>query len=141
MGSILSAIKEYISACPFLDELAGDNIHIDFNSEEPTNYALSQTGDTLLKKYVNGSQQRQANFSIYIKNFTFDDTKRLENSGFCEHFIFWLEDNRLKDNLPTLDVGLCPLSVSAENGTLFDVNENGDIGTYQIQIHLIYRRN
>lgn len=139
--SILSAVKEYIQGCPFLDELAAEDIHVDFNSEEPTNYALSQTGDTLLKRCVNGSEQRQANFGIYIKNFTFSDTKRLENSAFCERFIFWLSDNTKAEIFPTLDVGLCPLSISAENGILFDVNENGDIGTYQIQIHLIYRRN
>lgn len=139
--SILSAVKEYIQGCPFLDELAAEDIHVDFNSEEPTNYALSLTGDTLLKRFINASELRQANFGIYIKNFTFSDTKRLENSAFCERFIFWLSDNAKAEIFPTLDVGLCPLSISAENGILFDVNENGDIGTYQIQIHLIYRRN
>lgn len=138
--SILSAMKTYISQCEFLDEIAKDDIHIDFNSNEPTNYSLSQTGDTFIRRFINGAEERQANFGIFIKNFTFDDTKRLENSGFCERFIFWLSNNSKNGILPVLADGLTPQSISAENGILFDINENGDIGTYQIQIHLIYRR-
>lgn len=139
--SLLTAVREYISKCPFIDDLSADNIHIDFNSEEPHNISLSQNGDQLIKKYISGAEIRQASFGIYIKNFTFDDTKRLENNAFCERFIFWNEDNSRNEIFPVLDTGLAPEIIKAENGMLFDINENGDIGTYQIQINLIYRRN
>lgn len=136
--SILSAMKTYIQACPFLDELA--DVHIDLMDDTATEYGLSQTGDQLVKKYISGEQKRQAAFGLYVKGYTFDDVKRLENAAFCERFIFWLADNELKGDFPALDNGFIATNISAENGMLFDVSENGDIGTYVIQIHLIYRR-
>ena len=136
--SIISAMKTYIQACPFLDELA--TVHIDLMDDTAEGYGLSQVGDILVKRYVNGAELRRASFGLYVKGYTFDDVKRLENSSFCERFIFWFSDNSKKEIFPVLDVGLTPCQVSAENGMLFDISENGDTGTYQIQINLIYRR-
>jgi len=136
--SIISAMKEYIQACDFLDELA--TVKIDLMDDKAEGYGLSQVGDILVKRYVNGAELRRASFGLYVKGYTFDDVKRLENSAFCERFIFWLADNSKSEVFPALDVGLTPCQVSAENGMLFDISENGDTGTYQIQINLIYRR-
>lgn len=136
--SIISAMKEYIQTCDFLDELA--SVHIDLMDDTAEGYGLSQVGDIVVKRYVNGAELRRANFGLYVKGYTFDDVKRLENTAFCERFIFWLADNELKGDFPALDSGFMPTNISAENGMLFDISENGDIGTYVIQIHLIYRR-
>lgn len=138
--SVLSALKAYLNECPFLDEMARSNIHIDLNEENPTEYCLCQTGDVLIQRYIDGKEKRQSSFGLDIRNYTFDDAKRLENSGFCERLIFWLSDNSKYGILPELDSGVTPLSISAENGMLFDISESGDIGTYRIQIKLIYRR-
>jgi hypothetical protein len=77
---------------------------------------------------------------LYAKEYTFDDVQRIENSGFCENLLFWLEDNNKSGNLPQLADGITPLSVSAGNAMLFDIAENSETGTYYIQINLTYRR-
>ena len=138
--SILQAMKEYLSDCPFLDEMARVDILVELLSESPTNYGLSAAGDMLVRRFINGKQVRQANFVLYAKEYTFDDVQRLENSGFCENFTFWLEDNNLSGALPELDEGLKAESISASNGMMFELSENSTTGTYYIQINLIYRR-
>lgn len=138
--SILQAMKEYLSDCPFLDEMARDDIHVELLSESPTNYGLSAAGDMLIKRYVDGRQVRQANFILYAKEYTFDDVQRLENSGFCEEFTFWLEDKNTAGELPDLGENITAEKVSASNGMMFEIAENSDTGTYYIQINLIYRR-
>ena len=138
--SILSATREYLSNCPFLDEMAKDNIHVELMDETPTNYGLSAAGDMLIKRYIDGKQVRQANFVLYAKEYTFDDVQRLENSGFCENFTFWLEDKNTAGELPDLGDSLTAEKVSASNGMMFELSENSTTGTYYIQINLIYRR-
>ena len=139
MSSILSAMQTYMNAFPDLDELAG-GVKIDLCTQEPTSYGLTLVGNDCIKRYINGSQQWQANFVLYALDYSYDDAKRLENAGFCENLTFWVEDNTYNKVLPDLPEGLEPVSVSADNGILYDNEESGDKAIYQIQIHLIYRR-
>jgi hypothetical protein len=140
MSSILQAMQEYLNSFPELDALAG-GVKVDLCGSEPTSYGVALIGNDCIKRYVNGSQRWQANLVLYALDYSYDDAKRLENAGFCEKLTFWVEDNNYAGIFPELAEGFEPLKVSADNGILYDNEESGDKAIYQIQIHLIYRRN
>lgn len=139
--SIISAMRTWLQGCPFLDTLAKNNMQIDLTNKNPTNYGLADGGMTKTPNttYLDGTSQWQGNYILYAKEYTNDDVERLENVGFCEDLQFWITDQSDANNFPEIE-GISPVLITADNGQLYDLDESGDTGTYQIQIHFTFRR-
>lgn len=64
----------------------------------------------------------------------------LMRSAFTENFIFWIEDQNSSGNYPHLAENFIPTNIKADNGMLLALDEDGDRGLYQIQIHLTFEK-
>lgn len=135
--SILSGLQEYIKKCPFLDNL---ELHIEQTESEPVNYSINALGQVLLSEDVLGNQTWQYNAVLQSREYTHDDLARLNNAEFTEQFIFWLQDLNSNEDFPVLPKRCTAQKIYADNGIILSLDENGDRGEYQIQIHLIFER-
>lgn len=136
MTSNLEILREFIAECPLIDELT-DNIHIDWTQGDAENYGIMPTGvnrDTI-NQYIDGSRHMriQEDFSLYCDNYTFDDVQRLEQSN----FMYRLMEYMLETPIPFTELNA---ELSVQNGSLFEIREDGEFGKYLIQINLTYEK-
>lgn len=135
--SLLEAMKEYVLQYPNLGDI---DLHIDQTDSEPVNYSIQTSGLVKLSEDVCGNQTWQYNALLQSREYTADDLSRLNASAFTEDFIFWVEEQNSNGNYPQLAENLIPISISADNGLLLYLDEDGDRGLYQIQIHLFFEK-
>lgn len=136
-STILAAVQEYISKCPLLKSL---DMHIDQTEDEPVNYSLSSSGQILLNIDILGNETWQYNVLLQSREYTADDYARLDNAAFTEQFIFYLQSCNKDGLYPALPDKCTAKEIYADNGILLYLDDNGDRGLYQIQIHLIFER-
>lgn len=136
--SVITAVREYILQCPCLDELAP--MFVDRTMHDPSNYGLSSSGETVLARFFDGSEQRRHNFNLYVRVYSDDDLERVSNTEFLEHFTNWLWDKGRRGELPDLGADAAAESLTPSGGALFDVDEDGDRSVYMIQVTLIYQK-
>ncbi len=141
-ASIISGVRDYIAACPLLSSITAKNRHIDWTDETAGNYGISPDGDTLEKKFITGTGhgKRLYCFSIFIRQFSFEDYQRLANSEFIEGLQSWCESQSKLKVLPTLPIGSTPTRITAENGMIFEIDKAGKTGLYQIPFKLYYNK-
>ena len=134
--SNLDILRKFIAECPLIDELT-DNIHIDWTQGDTENYGIMPTGVTrsVINQYVDGTKHMriQEDFSLYCDNYTFDDVQRLEQSN----FIFRLMEYMMENEPPFTELDA---ELSVQNGSLFEIREDGEFGKYLIQINLTYEK-
>jgi len=138
---IIESIKDYIMTCPFLEELS--NVNVDFLPEDPLTYSIEQTpSEPILKRYLDGSTERQITFVFACRMFYSDELiNNINNSGFFEKFQEWLFENSENDKLPELEEGLVPYRIEAiSSGYLYDISGDLSNARYQIQCRLIYEK-
>lgn len=133
--SLLETMKDYIQQYPDLADL---DLHYDQTNSEPVNYSIQTAGLTKLSEDVCGNQTWQYNALLQSREYTADDLSRLNASAFTEAFIWWVEEQNVSGNFPELADNFTPESISADNGMLLALDEDGDRGLYQIQIHLTF---
>lgn len=137
--TIIRSIREWVSSCPYLYELANvDDISIDWLEENPKDCGIFPGGQTLLREYMDGEKRWQYMASIMIYDFSLEDAARLEGSGFMERFHHWL-NGFSRTGFP-LPAGCDFYSVSAGNGFMDAISEDGQKGRYRIDINLTYER-
>lgn len=127
-----SILSEYPGLPVFTNE-----IDIDFTSDAPTNYGLSSTGETVIRRYITGKTLKRHNFVLYAVQESYDTIKRLENSNFLLDFGRWLETQK---NIE-IDEGRI-LQITTSNAMAYDI-PSGDINDgmrYQIQIYVDYEK-
>lgn len=130
-------MKEYVQQYPNLGDI---DLHIDQTDSDPVNYSIQTSGLIKLLEDVCGNQTWQYNALLQSREYTADDLSRLNASAFTEDFIWWIEDQNGIGNYPQLAENLVPISISADNGLLLYLDEDGDRGLYQIQIHLTFEK-
>jgi len=138
---IIESIKDYIMTCPFLEELS--NVNVDFLPEDPLTYSIEQTpSEPILKRYLDGSTERQITFVFACRMFYSDELiNNINNSGFFEKFQEWLFENSENDKLPELEEGLVSYRIEAiSSGYLYDISGDLSNARYQIQCRLIYEK-
>lgn len=135
--SNLELLRQFIAECPLIDELT-DNIHIDWTQGDTENYGIMPTGVTRteIESYIDGSKlmQIQEDFSLYCDNYSADDVQRLEQSNFTFRLMEYIENASFEKMLPFVG------ELSAQNGSLFEITEDGQYGKYLIQLNLIYKK-
>lgn len=135
--SVIRGIKAYMQTCPYLQELT--EAYVDFTSEDTGNYGIMPSGETILKRYLRGKgAQKQYNFVLYAREFTFEDLQRVENCEFLEHLSDWIFEQNAKKNHPDIGANKTVRSIECANGMLFDLDAQGDRGLYQIQFQITY---
>lgn len=133
--TLLESVRSFVQTCPFLEDI---DLHIDQTDPEPVNYSIQTSGLIKLSEDVCGNQKWQYNALLQSREYTADDLARLNASGFTENFIFWTEEQNRNKNYPELGEGLAAESISADNGLLLALDDDGDRGIYQVQLHLIF---
>jgi len=136
---MISELRTYIQSCPLITDLSED-MHIDFTDQKAKSYGIMPTGENILKRFVAGGCKKQYNAVLYIRNYTIDDFERLQNSEFLESFSSWLDEQNLNRNFPVVSENIEIESISCSNGMLFDLDETGDTGLYQLQLQIIYTK-
>jgi len=135
--SLLEAMKNFVQMYPNMAEL---DLHYDQTVSEPVNYSIQTSGLVKLSEDILGNQTWQYNALLQSREYTADDLSRLNASAFTEDFIWWIEEQNASRNYPVLAENFTPTSIKADNGMLLALDEDGDRGLYQIQIHLNFER-
>lgn len=141
---IISAIRNYIKLCPYLEEFNGAvRVRVDFSdNEQATTYCIEEgiTSQPVIKRYVDGSTVRQYLFIFSsIESYGSDIQQNIDNCGFYEKFTQWLEDNTNNNILPIMEDGKEARTIEAlTNGYIFDNAEDVSTAKYQIQMRLTY---
>lgn len=135
--SLLEAMKNFVQQYP---NIADIDLHYDQTESEPVNYSIQTSGLVKLSEDILGNQTWQYNALLQSREYTADDISRLNASEFTENFIFWVEHQNMTHNFPRLDSGFEPTKISADNGMLLALDDDGDRGLYQIQLHLKFNK-
>ena len=136
---IIESVKNFILTCPYLAELAA--VNVDFLPDSPDTYSIEEVPtSSVIRTYLDGSQERQYVFVFASRFYYSDETKNnIENSGFYEDFSDWLDEQSQNGNLPIMRDGLTPTKIEAiSSGYLFDISGDLSNARYQIQCRLIY---
>lgn len=133
--SILGSVKAFVETCPFLSDI---DLHIDQTDEDPISYSIQTSGLVKLSEDVCGNQKWQYNALIQSREYTSDDLARLNASEFTESFIFWIEEQNMQNRFPELGEDRTVTRMTADNGILLAIDEDGDRGVYQIQLHVFF---
>lgn len=136
--TVLDAIRQYISTCPYLDGLT-EGIKTDWLSQtDPTDYGIFNGGDVILQTYMEGGYRKQITFYLQSSRMAIEDVLRLENSEYVEKVQDWINDRQFEEfDLPDN----CEFErITVGNGTPVDVSEDGNVFVYRIIGNLIYER-
>lgn len=129
----INKMKEFIEKYPLLKELVNvDNYEID-----PVSYGLfyngqqiiNETTDILGNKLIN----KRISFVFYVIDVTMDNYMRLDNIGFLDEFIEWIENNKER---PIFGDRPNEETYELSNNMLF--RDDNKIGTYQLQINITF---
>ncbi len=130
-----------MSGCPLLDKFTGGQ-HIDWTDERAGNYGIMPTGCAVtrtVRDICGGvTRYKQYNLSIYARDWTVDDVVRLENTAFLDEFQEWVEDQQTAGLTPKFGDEPDEEEITAQNGMLFQLSEDGQTGLYQIQLTVTY---
>ena len=138
--TIIGAILTWLEGCPFL---FGVVINVDFLPEkrkaEKGVFSLeTQPGTTLIRRYTDGSSQRQHLFCLRsIQPYDGDTLAAIGNSGLYEQLADWMDTATREGTLPTLPDGKTAQTVQALSpGYLY--GPQGMEGYYLIQCRMTY---
>lgn len=137
--TIIDSIRQFISTCPYLDELT-NGIKTDWiNQTDSTDYGIYHGGEIILEEYMSGTYRKQCTFFVQSSRMGMEDILRLNNSDFLEKFETWVNSRRrIGFELPeTCDYE----AMTVENGTAVDVSDDGQTFLYRVTGNLIYERN
>ena len=136
---IVEMVRDYFKTCPLLSE----DIKVDFLDSEEESFSIEVTPvNPIVRRYVDGSSERQFLFTLASRRFYATDGNRqnIDNLNLFEHLNMWLENNMYDGILPEMAENQEPLSVTAvTGGYLFSVNDGKQNARYQIQCKLTYR--
>jgi hypothetical protein len=133
--SIISAVQTFLETCPTINL-----VHIDRPDQKPSNYAVALAGNSKISEDVLGNKTYQYSFTFFVREYTGSDVERLDNHDFLQDFSDWIEEQDEIGNYPTLPTNCEAESMSVANMLLFDVDEDGSEGLYQVQLNLIYTK-
>ena len=129
----INKMKEFIEKYPLLNEL----VNIDNYDIDPVSYGLfyngqqiiNETKDVLGNKLIN----KRISFVFYVIDVTMDNYMRLDNIGFLDELIEWIENSKEK-----------PIFGDRPNEEVYELSNNmlfrddNKIGTYQLQINVTF---
>lgn len=115
-------------------------INTDITSEEPTNYAVTPTGNSKISSDILGNKNYSNNYVFYAKENIANEIDRQETHTFLEGFSAWIDKQNDNNNYPVMPIGYTAYEISVSNILLLETDEDFTTGLYQIQINLKVRR-
>ena len=136
-------LRNWLAICPALRDMPGGQ-HVDWAAPNPGNYGIMPTGSTTietLEDVVGGViERRQYNIAIYAVGWTVDDVLRADNIGLVDGVQQWVAQQQWQGLAPKLGDDPDQEYISAANGMLYQLSEDGQTGLYQIQVTATYER-
>lgn len=143
MKSIIGTLREWLSTCPYLDDFSQGQ-HIDWAGPTAGNYGIAPVGCSIIEVAcdIQGNCRigKQYNAVLYARNWTVDDVVRLENAEFLDNFQQWVEEQQYMGLTPKFGDNPDDEVITAQNGMLFELADDGQTGLYQIQLSITYEK-
>ncbi|MBQ7957214.1 MAG: hypothetical protein IJ279_04170 [Clostridia bacterium] len=137
----IEKMRDFILTCPFLEDFT-KGILIDWHSQNK--FGLMPAGQTTIRRVedIMGGviAYKQYNFSLYANNFTIDDVIRIETIGFLDRFTEWIEEQSVLGLAPQFGDNPSEEEITAQNGMLFQLYDDGQTGRYQLQIAVTFEK-
>lgn len=131
---ITSAINKWLLKYEPITEIAQyEDIHTEELTDTVKNLALQRTGIELITPYMIGKKE-QYQYMLFLKSESEDDKARINNLDWLDDFRDWLEIQVNNRNFPNIE-GKTVSSISSANTLTYEVNEDGTISTYSLQIY------
>lgn len=134
--AILNDLQTLFAQCPALKELEARTDQLEIDAE---GYGIFPSGSAIIAQDMRGSTTWQYNFIIAATRMTADDLMRLDNCNFMEELQNWVQQQNWNGVHLSGD-GLDFISITAENGSFTDWDDNYQYGVYKIQCVLIYEK-
>lgn len=134
--ALLNDLQNFFRDCPVLSEFEP---RTDQTESDAEGYAILPAGSAIIARDMTGAVTWQYNFVIAATRMTADDIMRLDNCNFMEKLQNWVQEQN-KIGVPLTGEGMTFISITAENGTFTDWDENFQYGVYKIQGALVYEK-
>lgn len=136
---IIDGLRDYIRKCPCLEKFNNAvRVNVNYLAADTTTYTIEEVPtEPILKKYLDGSSKRQYNFIFASReSYGSDVLQNINNSGFYEEFVNWIESN---EELPILGDNLEALKVEVLTSA-YVITVTEDTARFQIQLSLKYMK-
>ena len=134
MDKITSAINKWLLQYEPITEIAKyEDIHTEEVTDTVKNLALQRSGIELIQRYMLGKKE-QYQYMLLLKSESEDDIARMNNLDWLDDLRDWIEEQVKKRNFPNIE-GKTVSMVSSANGLTYDVNDDGTISTYNLQLY------
>lgn len=134
MDKITSAINKWLLQYEPITEIAEyEDIHTEEVTDTVKNLALQRSGIELIQRYMLGKKE-QYQYMLLLKSESEDDEARINNLNWLDDFRDWIEIQVKNRNFPVIE-GKTVSMVSSANGLTYEVNDDGTISTYNLQLY------
>lgn len=113
------------------------NILMDIVDGDPDVLSVSPSSDNTIKRYLNGDEVRESNFQVFLKAYTSENINRIQNTQLIDKMKEWINRQSKKKNFPQMEENRICRKIEANNGMIYDINENGE-GLYLLQVKITY---
>ena len=137
--TLMETVRNYIASCPLLENNA--ILGIDKLDSMGIAYTIDAIpSDPIIKRYADGGQLRQFQFVFASRQYYgMNVLENLENSGFYENFVDWIEKNNAMGLSRFINLGMDRKALSIAINSMpyvYDTEEN--TARYQVQLSLQY---
>ena len=132
---LIDYIRSLLRTCPLLEN---ERINVDFLDAENGSYSVNTSpAAPIVKRFIDGSSIRQYVFTFSSAELYGEEIRQnLENAGFWEDFMEWIESATLPQSLET---GQEPQKIEVlSSGYAFMTD--ADSARYQIECRLLYKQ-
>jgi hypothetical protein len=143
MDTALSKMRTFIESFPDIDMLEG--FQVDYASKVPDSGGLFPSGLVELSRnrdiLGNVETRNQYNFALYtvLVKSPDDDDNATANAEWLMRFQEWIQEQSVKGLAPTFGDVPRDETITAENGTIFEADEEGT-AVYVVQISVTFTR-
>lgn len=138
--SIVQKLIDFIKTYP---DLGTSDLFIDFTkNDEDSNTIVMPAGSIVLSRQSDVTDtdtlEMQYNCSILLRRYFLNGDAALENQTFIEDLQMWLIEQNYKGTVPQVGDDKDYEYLTANNGTLLELNQDSSTALYSIQFSLTY---
>lgn len=136
---IIESVRNFIATCPLLNDI--NTINVEFLPQEVGTFSIEAVPEqSVIETYINGDEQRQFTFVVASRFIYSDEAKQaIDNSGFFEDFVEWIEEQNEIGNYPILTGNKTATGIEVTtSGYLFNIASGMRDARYQVQMKLYY---
>lgn len=132
---LIDYIRSLLRTCPLLEN---ERINVDFLDAQNGSYSVNTSpAAPIVKRFIDGSSIRQYVFTFSSAELYGEEIRQnLENAGFWEDFMEWIESVTLPQSLET---GQEPQKIEVLSSGYAFMTE-ADSARYQIECRLLYKQ-